>query len=52
MVEARDHVLMTFFSPFWFIASMRFNSFASTNGPFFSDRDMFKCRVLGAECRV
>src|SRR5215216_1236531 len=37
---ARLHVRNTFFSPFWFIASIRFKSLGSMNGPFFNDRDI------------
>jgi len=37
---ARLQVRKTFFSPFWFMASIRFNSLGSTKGPFFNDRDM------------
>src|SRR5262245_18307036 len=35
-VERRDHVLMTFFSLAWFIASSFWSSGVSTNGPFLS----------------
>src|SRR5215211_1700387 len=37
---ARLHVRSTFFSPFWFIASILFKSLGSMNGPFFNDRDI------------
>src|SRR5215216_2671293 len=37
---ARLHVRSTFFSPFWFIASILFKSLGSINGPFFNDRDI------------
>src|SRR5215208_1761008 len=37
---ARLHVRNTFFSPFWFIASILFKSFGSINGPFFNDLDI------------
>src|SRR5512139_3415415 len=40
MTLARLHVRSTFFSPFWFIASILFNSLGSMNGPFFSDLDI------------
>src|SRR5512139_3877826 len=40
MTLARLHVRRTFFSPFWFIASILFNSLGSMNGPFFSDLDI------------
>src|SRR5512141_1779614 len=37
---ARLHVRSTFFSPFWFIASILFKSLGSINGPFFNDLDI------------
>src|SRR5512133_1722745 len=40
MTLARLHVRRTFFSPFWFIASILFNSLGSMNGPFFNDLDI------------
>src|SRR5271167_4053399 len=38
MVERRDQVLMTFFSPLEFNTSTFFNRWSSTNGPFFKLR--------------
>src|SRR5690606_747215 len=40
MVEARAHVLMTFFSPRAFMSRIFASSFGSTYGPFFNERDM------------
>ena len=40
IVESRDQVLRTRFSPLRFMVSTRVSSFASTYGPFFNDRDM------------
>src|SRR5689334_7825275 len=37
---ARLQVRNTFFSPFWFIASILFRSLGSINGPFFNDLDI------------
>src|SRR5512146_391199 len=37
---ARLQVRMTFFSPFWFIASILCKSLGSMNGPFFNDLDI------------
>src|SRR5690349_25136432 len=31
---------MTFFSFFWFMASIRLSNFGSMNGPFFNERDI------------
>ena len=45
---ARLHVRSTFFSLFWFIASIRFNSLGSTKGPFFNDRDILTSTQLTA----
>ena len=42
-VERRDQVLMTFFSPLRFITSTFSRSGTSTNGPFFSERDIYFC---------
>src|SRR5690606_6502268 len=40
MVERRDQVLMTFFSPLALSASTLRSRCSSTNGPFFSERGM------------
>jgi hypothetical protein len=40
MVEARDQVFSTLFSPLAFISSTRFKSLGSQYGPFFNDRDI------------
>src|SRR5690606_13647138 len=40
IVERRDQVLMTFFSPFSLRSSTLVNRCPSTNGPFFSERGM------------
>ena len=40
MVERRDHVRMTRFSPLEFIASTFLTRWSSTKGPFFSDLDI------------
>src|SRR5579862_1783578 len=40
MVESRDHVFTTFFSPPRFMATTRARSLASIYGPFFTDLDM------------
>src|SRR5258706_279234 len=37
---ARLQVRITFFSFFWFIASIRLSNFGSMNGPFFNERDI------------
>src|SRR4051794_10756766 len=47
MVESRDHVLSTRFSPLRFSSSTRVSSRASTYGPFFNDRDMVAAPVDG-----
>src|SRR5512135_268031 len=46
IVERRDHVLRTRFSPASFIVAIFVRSGASTNGPFFVERDMFFPRLL------
>src|SRR5680860_266049 len=38
IMDARDHVFTTRFSPFWFMPWTRASSRSSTNGPFFSER--------------
>jgi hypothetical protein len=40
MVEARDQVFITRFSPEAFMASIFFSSLGSTHGPFFNERAM------------
>lgn len=45
---ARLHVRKTFFSPFWFIASILFNNLGSMKGPFFNDRDISYLYLLAA----
>src|SRR4051812_17982079 len=45
-VDRRDQVLMTFLSPPWFIPSIFSRSGTSTNGPFFSERDISLCLRL------
>src|SRR5215216_6159199 len=48
---ARLHVRNTFFSPFWFIASIRFKSLGSINGPFFNDLDIsYLLSISGSSC--
>src|SRR6478672_3241375 len=48
MVESRDQVLSTRFSLDRFMISMRASSFASTYGPFFTDRDTLLLLHLAA----
>src|SRR5688572_8713858 len=43
MVDERAHVLRTFFSPFVFMSRTFSCSFASMNGPFFNERDIYLC---------
>src|SRR5688572_2131342 len=50
MTLARLHVRRTFFSPFWFMASILFNSLGSMNGPFFSDLDITTSTTGSSYC--
>ena len=53
VVDARDHVLMTCFSPDSLSASIFLSRCSSTNGPFLRLRDMrsyLPCRVSGDPC--
>src|SRR5688572_1959380 len=43
MVDERAHVLRTFFSPLVFMSRTLSCSFASMNGPFFNERDIYLC---------
>src|SRR5690554_2671693 len=46
MVERRDQVLMTRFSPFSFIFSIFFNKLSSQKGPFFRDLPIWHPSLL------
>jgi hypothetical protein len=49
-VEARDQVRMGLRDPvFWAVSIFLFN-FGSTNGPFFTERDIFFSQPSGASC--
>src|SRR5689334_22167741 len=52
MVEARDHVLMTRFSPREFIMSSLDMRRSSMNGPFFTLRGMIRCSYCVALPRL